>query len=165
VYQLIPQLRLFIDKSNKSVNLDDNCLLGYTDVNLIQYLIAGLQTINAYQPYPTFSFDSYPYNLFGNLLVESAFLCGVMSQTLYALDTDVPSFSDQGTSFVINHQQSLAQFCNFLSQKLDKEIPAMKLHLIRSGHVLTEMGPNYRLQGLLDAAPNGSLFRGIFFKG
>jgi len=165
VYQMIPQLRLLIDKTNKLVDSSKGCFLGYTDTMLLQYLIGGLQSINAYQPYPQFSFETFPYREFGNILVESALLWGVMSQTLYAIDTDVPSYSDQGTSFVINHQTALAQHLNWLSQRLDKTIPQFKLHFVNSGTVLTQQGPSYRLNTLMAAAPNGALFRNVFFAG
>jgi hypothetical protein len=165
VYQMLPQLRILIDKTNKLVDVSKGCFLGYTDTMLLQYLIGGLQTINTYQPYPQFSFDNFPYAQFGSILVESAFLWGVMSQTLYAIDNDVPSYSDQGTAFVINHQTALAQHLNWLSQKLDKAVPQFKLHFVSSGVSLVQQGPSYRLNALLSAAPSGSLFRNTFLAG
>lgn len=156
--------RDLIDKCRKAVNSDTGCFLGYTDAQLIQYLEQGLSIINAYQPYPTFqSIDNFP-RMFQYVLLESSLMAGVMSQQLFAIDTDIPSYSDNGNSFVIAHAPQLATVFNQITQRLDKTIPLMKLHLVRSGNLHVQAGPNYRLSQLLSAAPNGALFRNVFFK-
>ena len=165
VFQMLPQLRLMIDKVVKLVDPSSGCFLGYTDTQLLQYLIGGIQTINGYQPSIFFDFDTFPYSQFGSILIEAAMMWGVVSQQLFAVDTDVPSYSDQGASFVINHQQPLANYLNQLSARLDRNIPAFKLHFISTGSVVTEMGPNFRLSQLLSASPSGALFRNLFFRG
>jgi hypothetical protein len=132
---------------------------------LIQYLEGGLQMINKYQPSVFFTFETFPICQFRILLLEAALLVGAMSQTLFAIDTDVPSYNDQGQSFVINHQQPLASYLNDLARRLDQQIPSFKLHFVSGGSVLTQMGPNYRLQTVMTAAPSGSLFRNVFFTG
>jgi hypothetical protein len=161
---LLPYFSLLIDKAVKLVDGSQQVFLGYTQAQLIQYLEGGLQTINQYQPYGFFTFETFPISQFRQILLESALLVGVMSQTLFAVDTDVPSYSDQGESFTINHQAPLAQFLNNLAQKLDKSIPAFKLHFVSTGTVKTEMGPSYRLQSVLSASPSGSLFRNLVFR-
>lgn len=164
IASLLPELRILIDKSNKALDLDHECFLGYTDANLVGYLEGGLQNINAYQPSLTFTFDNFPLE-YRQILIDAALITGVMSQELYAIDTDIPSYNDQGTSFVIAHQPQLASFLNQLTQRLDKLIPQMKLQLLQPGTLHTQMGPNFRLTQLVQAAPNGSIFRGVFFKG
>jgi hypothetical protein len=161
---MIGQLRLLIDKAVKLVREPEACFLGYTDAQLVQYLIQAIQLINQYQPSIFFHPDNFPYAGFGNILIEAALVCGVTSQTLFAIDTDVTSYNDQGQSFVINHQQPLAAYLNSLTQKLDKAIPMFKLHFVRSGSVLTQAGGSMRFNMLLDAAPSGALFRGVMFK-
>jgi hypothetical protein len=165
IYQMIPQLRLEIDKALKLVNRKEGLFLGYTDVQLLQYFIGGLQTINAYQPSIFWSLDTYPYQLVGSILVKAALMWGVTSQTLFAIDTDVPSYSDQGQSFVINHQPALAAYLQSVTSWLDTNVPLMKLHFVRSGSVYTQMMPNFRLQFLTEAAPNGSTFRNVITAG
>jgi hypothetical protein len=162
---MLPQLRLAIDKARKLVNNEDGLFLGYTESQLFRFLMGGMQTINAYQPSIFFDPNTFPYDQFGSILVEAALMWGVISQTLFAVDTDVPSYSDQGQSFVINHQAPLANYLNSLSARLDRNIPLFKLHFINTGTVLTQMGPSFRLNMLLDAAPSGSLFRNVYFKG
>ena len=165
---LLQKFRLQIDKALKLVgnsNPDDPCFLGYTEGQLMTYLEGGLQAINAYQPSGIFSFDNYPYDAFGWTLLESSLLVGVMSQQLFAVDTDIPNWSDQGNTFVIQHQPQLAQYLNWLSQRLDKMIPQMKLNFVSSGSLHIEAGPNFRLAQLIEAAPHGALFRNTFFKG
>lgn len=159
----LPDLKLLIDKSHKLVNPAYDVYLGYTDAQLMHWIDGGLGYINAYQPSVNYELETYPY-AFKQLLLESALIIGVISQTLYAVDTDIPNYNDQGTSFVIQHQPQLAAFLNQLSQRLDKQIPMMKLQHLQSGSVHTQMGPNFRLQQLINASPNGSLFRGLYFR-
>ena len=162
------KLRLEIDKAIKFVHSsgdpDEGCYLGYTDGQLVQYLENGIQVINAYQPSGCFTFESFPYNAFCWILIEAALMTGVMSQQLFAVDTDVPSWSDQGNAFVIQHQPQLAAFLNFVTQRLDKMIPMMKLNFVSSGSLHIEAGANFRLTTLINAAPSGSLFRNTFFR-
>lgn len=165
---LLPNFRLLIDKSAKLVNDDpvNPCFLGYTDSQLIQYLQDGLSIINAYEPYPTFcTLDDFPSQTFRHILYEASLLAGVMSQQLFAIDTDIPSFNDQGNTFVIQHGPQLAQVLNTVSQRLDKLIPLMKLKFVRSGALHVEAGTNFRLSTILNAAPSGSTFRNVFFVG
>lgn len=160
----IPELRQMIDKSSKLVSPVSNVFLGYTDSNLYSYLEGGLQSINAYQPSLNFTIDNFPFE-YKQILLDAALITGVMSQQLYAVDTDIPNYNDQGTAFVISHQPQLASFLNQVTQRLDKLIPMMKLQLINPGTLHIEAGPNFRLQQLVEAAPSGSIFRGVFFKG
>jgi len=88
---LLPGFRKLIDKSVKLVD-DEDCFLGYTDAQLVQYLEEGLTLINAYQPYPTFcTLDHFPLEYL-HVLQEAALVAGVTSQTLFAIDTDIPSY-------------------------------------------------------------------------
>jgi hypothetical protein len=166
VMSLISKLRLQIDKALKLIQSDPDypCFLGYTDGQLYTYLESGLQIINAYQPSGCFSIDTYPYQCYEFTLIEASLLAGVMSQQLFAVDTDVPNWNDQGNAFVIQHQPQLAQYLNFLSQRLDKIIPMLKLNFVSSGSLHIEAGPNFRLAQLINAAPAGALFRNVFFK-
>ena len=168
VLSLVERLRRQIDKARKEV-LDDpvtgkSCFLGYTDKDLVEYLEGGLTTWNMYEPYPTFChIENFPY-IYHQGLVEAALLVGVASQNLFAIDSDIPSYSAQGAAFVINHQTPLAQHLNFLAQRLDKLIPIAKLKLVRSGSVHTEIAPNARLQTLINMAPSGAVFRNFFVR-
>lgn len=159
----LPDLRLMIDKSHKLVAPNSNCYLGYTDSQMLSYLYAGLQNINAYQPSLTFTMGNFPTE-YRQVLIDSALISGVISQQLYAIDVDIPSYSDQGTAFVITHQAALASFLNQMTQRLDRLIPQMKLQLINPGTLHTAIGPNFRFNQLVQAAPNGAVFRGMTFR-
>lgn len=135
-----------------------------SDSQLIAFLQGGLQNINAYQPSLTLSLENFPIE-FKQILIDASLITGVMSQQLYAIDTDIPNYNDQGTSFVITHQQQLAGFLNQITARLDRLIPMMKLQLIQPGTLHIQMGPSFRLQTLMSAAPQGSIFRNVFFKG
>ena len=160
----LPPFRDLIDKCRKAVD-DESCFLGYTDSQLLGYLDQGLSIINAYEPYPTFNtIDNFPRQ-FIYILLESGLIAGVMSQQLFAIDTDIPNYSDQGNTFVIQHAPQLANVLNQTTARLDKLIPLMKLKLVQTGSLHIEAGNNFRLATLVEASPFGSLFRNIFFNG
>lgn len=162
IFQMLPTLRLALDKLVKMVDPKSGCNLGYTDYQLLMFLLGGMQMINAYQPYPQFSPDNFPYVNFGSILVEAAMYWGLQSQLMYAIDTDIPSYSDQGASFVISHGQQISQWLNSVLSRLDRSVPQFKLHYVNSGMSKTEAGPNFRLNTVMSAAPSGSTFRGVF---
>lgn len=164
LFQMLPQFRFILDKVSKLVDLKSGCFLGYTDQQLLLALLGGLQTINAYQPAVYFSPDNFPYQSFGSTLLEAALLWGTTAQMFFAIDTDVTSYSDQGANFVINHQGPLTQYLNTLSARLDRMIPQFKLHFVNLGSTVTQMGPNFRLNQVLQSAPSGALFRNVFFR-
>jgi hypothetical protein len=163
---LINKFRLLIDKTHKYVNNDPNdpCYVGYSNGQLWQYLTSGMQIINSYQPYGTFNFYNFPYGNYDFILMETSLLAGMMSQSMFSIDTDIPQWNDQGNAFVITHYQQLASYINWLSQRLNTLIPQFKLHFVNSGSLHIEAGPNYRLAQLIQAAPNGALFRNMFTK-
>lgn len=166
--RLLPYMRLTIDKAALMVSDDpmNPCYLGYTDAQLIQWLEQGLHDINAYEPYPIWgTVDQYPFDTFGSLLLDAGLIRGVMSQQLFAIATDVPNFSDQGNSFVIQHAPQLAAYLNQVAQRLDKLIPLMKLKYVQSGALHIEAGTNFRIATLLATSPAGALYRGIYFTG
>lgn len=164
---MVETFRLYIDKTGLRVNLDSNARvrLGYDDFTLLQYLFAGLSAINAYPPYPTFqSLDEWPM-LFQWTLFEASLVAGLTAQSLYAVANDIPSWSDQGNAFVIDHFPKLAQVLQMLSAKLDANIPKMKFqHFVGGPSGKIEIGPNARLNALIQAAPNGALFRSLIFR-
>jgi hypothetical protein len=167
VCSLLSRLRLIIDKALKyiSQNPDSPCFLGYSDGQLLTYLEGGLQIINSYQPSGSFTIDNFPYQAYEFILIETSLIAGVMSQQLFAIDTDIPNWNDQGNTFVIQHQPQLATFLNALLGRLDKLIPMFKLNFVNSGALHIQAGPNFRLTQLINAAPSGALFRNMFFRG
>ena len=160
----LPEFRLMLDKAHKIIDFTHDCYLGYTESQLYSYLEGGLSTINAYQPTVMWSIDNYPMEQ-RQILLDAGLITGAMSQQLFAIDSDIPNYSDQGTAFVISHQPQLASFLNQVTQRLDKLIPLMKLAYINSGSIVTQIGPNYRLNQLLGSAPQGALFRNCFLSG
>jgi hypothetical protein len=158
----IPEFRSLIDKSHKLVDTANDCFLGYTDSQLFTYIEGGLGIINSYQPSVIFSVDNFPLDQ-KQLLLDAGLIIGATSQQLFAIDSDIPNYNDNGATFTISHQPQLASFLNQITQRLDKLIPMMKLMYLNSGCIHTQMGPNMRLNALLTAAPSGSLFRNLFF--
>ena len=107
----------------------------------------------------------FPYDTFRHVVNEAAMVAAIMSQQMFAIDTDLPNYSDQGITFVISHQPQLAAYLNMLTARLDREIQAMKLQFVSTGSIHMVQGPNYRLATLMSAAPVGSLFRNVYFVG
>jgi hypothetical protein len=161
VMDLIRTFRLHVDKAIKDVDSDPEsfCPLGYTDAWLLEYLRGGVTYVNAYQPYPTWCMLENIPTCYLQPFLDAGIIVAVNAQTLFAIDTDIENWSDQGNAFVINHTPKLAAFSAALSQRLDKIVPMMKQHFVDSGSVLTQAGANFRLQTLVNMAPSGALFR------
>lgn len=160
VLSLLPRFRLLIDKTVKKLLPAENCFLGYTDGMLICYLVMGLHMINEYEPYPLWnSLEYYPLEYHSAILFKAALYIGLLSQTLFAIDTDVPAFSDQGHSFVLQHATPLAALAQNLRAELDKLIPIFKKKFVDSGTASVEIRMNSAYYTLLTSAPTGSIFR------
>lgn len=163
VMSMLGSFRLLIDKTAKEVsdNPQDPCYLGYTDWMLVDFLIGGLTYLNAYQPYPVWcSLEEFP-RIHLQVLFESALRVGLLSQELFAVDTDVESWNDQGNSFVINHAAKIANISARLDARLDRIVPDMKRQYVDIGTVRTQVNGSYRLMATVAGAVPGTTFRGI----
>lgn len=160
VLSLLPYLRLLLDKTIKPNVPEEYCFIGYTDSQLLMFLIQGLTYINGRPPYPTWArLDDFPIGLYSDVLIKAALYTGLISQTIFAIDTDVPNYSDQGHSFVLAHFQPLNTVKENLKQELDKYIPEVKHKFLRVGRVSIELRLGYSFYQMLVAAPPGSTFR------
>lgn len=164
--RMLPYFRFLVDKSHKLVDDDpeDPIYLGYTDIQLVECLENGLTLINA-GPFTLgwSGIDDFP-ETHRAVLLDAALFYAIAAQVIYSIDTDLSpgGWSDQGQSFVIQHQPQLAQFLDSLAARLKESIKLMKFQYISNGSIHISAGPNYRFNALLEAAPNGALFRGIF---
>ena len=163
VLSILPHLRLAIDKSWKIAIPSESCYVGYTDSQLVLYLMGGLHFINTFPPYPTFSsLDAFPIEYYSEILVNSAMYVGLRSQLNFAIDTDVPSYSDQGHSFVLQHATPLASYINHLYQDLTGRIKNFKMKFLTGGMAACEMRMDMSYAALLSTAPFRTLFNNIF---
>lgn len=163
VLSILPHLRLAIDKSWKIVVPSEGCYLGYADSQLVLYLMGGLHYINTFPPYPTFSnLDAFPIEYYSEILVSSAMYVGLRSQYNFAIDTDVPSYNDQGHSFVLQHATPISNYINHLSQDLNARIKNFKMKFLTGGMAATEMRYDLAFSAMLTTAPYGSLFNNLF---
>ena len=160
VLSILPKLRFMIDKTIKPVVPEEYCFIGFTDGQLLMCLQLGLHMINQYEPYPCWNdINSFPIEHYSDILIKAAIYEGVTSQTLFSIDTDIPSFSDQGHSFVLQHATPLAGYLNSLRAELDKIIPIFKLKFVNSGTAAIEVNMSQIYYSMLASAPSGSLFR------
>jgi hypothetical protein len=167
ILDMVGSFRNQVDKTRKPIDIDPTtfCPLGYTDGWLLEYLRGGMQMINAYQPYPTWcTLETFP-SCFLQTLYDAGMIVAINAQTLFAIDSDVEQWSDQGNAFVINHYPKLTAFNQALAQRLDKIIPQMKLHFVDSGSVKVESGPNFRINALVQMTPQGAIFRNVLMRG
>lgn len=161
--RLVPKLRLIIDKAVKAIddNPEDPVFVGYNDWMLTTFLDGGLSWINGAQPYPMWgSVDDFP-DAHYRILLDGATVDALTSQELFAVDTDI-NYSDQGNVFVIDHQPKLSAILNSTLQRFMSTVQPMKLHYLNNGAIRVEIGPNFRFSALLNAAPDGALFRNAF---
>lgn len=162
IMRMVMLLGLELDKTSKRVSIDPAkfCPLGYSDGELIQYLCGGLEKINSYQPYTMWTLNTFPL-LHLQLLLDCAMYVGVNAQSLFAVDTDIDNWSDQGVSFPISHFAKLMQWNAAMLAHLDKVIPQMKMHYALSGTTYTQMSTTSRFVNILQNAPSGALFRNM----
>ena len=166
VLSLLPSFRLMLDKSLKMVDTSQLCMLGYTDGMMIAYLKQGLQMINAYEPYPLWnSLETFPIQQFADILIKAGTYTGLIGQSAFAIDTDVPSYADQGHSFVITHYQPLMQMLNVLKMELDQRVPNFKRRFLAAGSISVELRIDAAYSALLSSAPYGTLFRNMYLGG
>ena len=157
---LLPRFRLQLDKSLKVIIPEEWCTLGYSDAQLVVYLQMGLSRINAAQPYVGWhSIDSFPIEGYFEILLRSSLLAALDSQYLFAVDTDIPSFSDQGHSFVITHAAQIKAMRDSLAAELERDIREFKLHFVKSGSIGAEFRLGWAFYQTLVSSPPGALFR------
>lgn len=166
VLSILPAFRLMLDKSLKNVALSELCTLGYTDGMLAMYLKQGLHMINAYEPYPCWtSLDMFPIEYYSDILIKAATYNSIVSQALYAVDCDIPSYNDQGHAFVLSHFPSLMQMLSALKQELDSRIPNLKRKYLSAGTMSVEMRVDAAWAALLRTSPTGTIFRNLYVGG
>lgn len=162
---IIPDVRLYLDKAIKPYSQDlsvDPRFVGYDDYMVLEFALGGLELINGFQPTVNWPYlHHYPYQVFGSLLRDAAVYYGLMSQQLFAIDTDTQNWSDNGQSWVLDHYPKLAQVAQSLYATLEKRVPPMKMQFIGRGSSRSTITANYRLNVLVESAPNGALFRNV----
>ncbi len=157
---ILPKLRFMVDKTVKPCFPEEYCFLGFTDAQLIAGLQMGLHMMNEYQPYPCWTnIDAYDINRFGTVLIRSAMFQLVTSQAIFAIDTDIPSYNDQGHSFVVQHFPQLMQVANTLKTELDRSIPDVKRHHVSNGSLGAEIAMNATAYLMFQSMPGGSIYR------
>ena len=157
---LLPALRMMVDKVVKPNLPSEMCFLGYTDGQLIVGLKLGLHMLNGYEPYPTWaSIDDFEITLHSHILIKAAMYQILTSQGIFAIDTDVPSFNDQGHSFVLVHFSALEQVSNRIRSELDRLVPDVKKKYVRSGSLGIELRMNAAAYQIYQSMPSGSIYR------
>lgn len=158
IYPLFPQLRAWVDKAAKVVGLQG---VGYTDSILYICLRHALQEINAVQPITNLRLTNFPIAQFGSLLIETAVIIALFSQGMFAIDTDIPTYNDQGTSLNLDHWAKIQAYITALAAKLGPQLKLMKMDYLSTGSITLTQGPALPLRVIMASSPGG-LFRGLF---
>ena len=103
---------------------------GFTDVDLLMYLISGVGEFNNIPPLTSMSVVSVP-DVFRQLIVNLATLYGIQAQMMYAIDTDV-SYNDQGLSLNIDHFSKLSSVYGNLANRILEECRKAKAVMVFS---------------------------------
>lgn len=158
VYGWMPRFRLQIDKA---VKLVDKEFIGFTNGELYYYLQGGVEEINTFPPVTNFTLDGYPSE-YGQLLINSATVVGLISQKLYAVDTDVTAYADQGFSYTLDHFARLNTVMTELLAHIQDQMNRFKMEFSQIGSITVQVVPYYPMSVLLKTAPRGSIFRNLF---
>jgi len=158
VYQWFPRLRLQMDKA---VKIADKSNIGYTDAELFYYLQGGMDEVNMFPPVTNFMLDNWP-ETFGQLLINSATVVGMVSQKLFAVDTDVMPYSDQGFQYTLDHFTRLNTVLAELLAHIQDQMTKFKWEFSQLGSVTVQVVPYFPMAVLLKTSPRGSLFRNLF---
>ena len=149
---LIPNLKNQIDKSQK----DSNTIFGLTDSNLFYYLKGGLSEINRVSPTTSFTFSSYPYQSYSQLLIDVSTITYMMSTGMLACDSD-SSYTLQGNSFVVDHVSKLNSLMTTMFANVNAAVRVFKLNYAGSA-TKVERGANWRGGILFNSSQNGINF-------
>jgi hypothetical protein len=133
---MMEMLRAYLDKSLK----DRTQTWGYTDVDLLMYLISAVGYFNSVPPVTTLGIGNVP-DTFMQKIIDVAVLYGIEAQMMYAIDTDV-SYNDQGLSLNIDHFSKLSALYGNLANRVLEDIKKMKTSLIGFSMIKSVMAFN-----------------------
>lgn len=157
------RLQNFLDKAVKTYTAD--APVGYSLGLFSQWLDGGLQMVNALPPHPAWlRVDDFP-DAHAQTLIDAAAIVGLTGQAIFAIDTDIPNYQDNGNAFPLDHHPRLMAQLQFMATRLDAIVPKMKLQFLQNGALHVQIGPHFKLAVLTNTAPNGALFRNLFAAG
>lgn len=160
--ELISDMRLIVDKSLKYIDFKTPTptKLGYSTGMLVKYLEMGLASINYTPPSPTWvCLEQFPRQ-YRSLLIKAATYWALTSQYLYAVDTDIPSWSDNGLAYVKQTSPQLFQLLTSLKDDIKTDVTRFKMQFVSIGSVTLQNIFSYRFNAVLQTIPHGSRIRG-----
>jgi len=160
-YDYFPRLRNQIDKAFKLTTCGR---VGYTEANLYYYLQGGIDEINKFPPVTSFTLENFP-KVYGQLLIDSATIVSLVSQSLFSVDTDSMSFADQGFSFTTDHFSRLQSMLSMMITQVGNQLKMLKMEYSQIAGVVLQIVPNYPFNVVLKTSPRGALFRNLFASG
>jgi hypothetical protein len=169
-FKYASMLRLQVDKAQKEVsdeieNMDQSDFapavpfrFGVDDKDLIYYLEQGLHYINLVPPYTSFSIDTYPFANYGGLLIDSAIIAYLVSQGIFAIDTDY-NYALGGNSFVIDHFSKLSAMQAALLNRFNLMVIKFKQQFRSPGTVKFQYLPGGIRARAIRSLPDGFFSR------
>lgn len=159
-YRIMPFLRNQIDKSFKSVS--DMLNYGYKDFHLVAYLDLGITMINAIPPYTSFTVGTFPFGIYGKMLIDAATITALESQGLFSIDTDF-DYSLGGNALVIDHYSRISGFLSELITRFNTSLKSFKQQFRSKGSTMAQMPFQYGWGRFMSVVPSG--FWNRFFGG
>lgn len=164
IFNLISQLRLIVDKVGKPIDTDsvNPMYTGYSDAQLFQFLNHGLSTINWYGPPVTWTaLAEFPAEHY-SVLLEAATYAALLSQTLFAIDTELDSYSDLGGSWMVTRSPKLQAMLASIVSRLDVTVPKMKKFYYTPGGIYRQVSRRGSVVSLAMPGANGINFLNVW---
>jgi len=160
VFRLISQLRNMVDKAILPIDTDplNPMFTGYTDAQLFEHLNHGLSTINWYGPPVTWTaLTEFPGEHY-SVLIEAAMYAALLSQTTFAISTELDSYSDLGGSWMVSRSPKLQQMLQMIVARLDITVPKLKKLYYTPGGIYRQVSHRGSVVSLAMPGANGINF-------
>jgi len=138
IFSILPSIRSFIDRLQKTTG----SVYGYSDGDLYEYLLRGMDLLNNFFPRSTFSYRNIP----GSLVVFWIYLSSFHAlQAQYLLDGELAfNATGQTTSLEVDHSGIYSEAIGRLQEFVNENLSRVKYELQRqSTPVATVAGRPY----------------------
>lgn len=155
MFRMIPEVRMYIDKSRKA----SNTTIAFTPADVAVYIENSLRDFNAQPPSTALQLENID-NTYKEILVLGAIIQSLVAQGLLAVDQDF-MYNDNGISLTIDHSTKILSWYSALLQQYITKKKLLKPNFF-SGTVLarTIVGQAWSLGLAKLPASTASRFRG-----
>jgi len=149
-------LRNQIDKANKLLHY--RLQFGYTDAQLVTWLDLGVHLINMIPPYTSFNVPSFPFAVYGKMLIDAATIAALESQGLFAIDTDF-DYALGGNSLTLDHFTKISGYLDYMVARFNENLRQFKQMFRIKGGAMVQTQYGYGFGRFLSVVPPGFFSR------